>query len=256
MKLSRLLPLLACAIALPAGAFAAKGVAEVTALSGLARAGVGEATPASIEVGAKLEEGSTIETGSESGLEVTLPNGKKLILAPNTRIRIRFLEQSAKPGVYSYEVALLRGGIRVDATNSAPGSNFLIVTSAGSVNIAGSVSSVDFSPTSVTAGNMYVVTSKGSAVVFNPNSIAPVSVPAGSQTQIGQGAAGAGQVTSAAPEVLTALNNIVAGGNLEVVAKPGAKKPGSTAPATTPSGVTLPDFSIIVVSPNGEGQNI
>ena len=260
MKTSRILTLLALAFALPASVFAAKGSATVAAVAGQARSSVGNAVPASVEVGALLQEGALIETGLDSGLELTLSNGGKLVLAPNSRVRITSLEQSDKPGVYSFEVVLLRGGIRGDASKSSPGATFSVRTSVGTTNVAGSVFAVDFVPTSVTTGNMNVVVVSGQASVSVPSAMQPVVVPAGSQIQVGQGAAGAGADSTVTPETLANIKAVLSGEGAKKVTRPagtpGVKTKREVAPvAPLPdTSVFLPDTSVFLVSPNGEGN--
>lgn len=254
MSTSRILSVLALAVSIPAAVFADKGNAGVTSIQGQARQATGDAAPSALEPGAKLQEGASLETGSESAVELTMSNGTKLVLVPNTRIRFTSLEQSANPGVYSFEVVLLRGGLRGDATKSSPGATFAIRTGAGKVNVAGSSFGVDYTPTSLTAGNMNIVVLNGMATASVPASIAPIAIPAGSQVQVGQGAAGAGTVVSAPADVLDGVRGALSGSGTQVVSRPRGAANVSNAPAPVVSSVhKLPDFGVMVVSPNGEG---
>lgn len=259
MKPSKILSALALSLSLPVAVFAAKGNAGVVSIQGYARSSTGDAAPAALETGGTLQEGALLETGSDSGAELALSNGSKLVIIPGSRVRLASLEDSAKPGLYSYEFVLLRGGVRGDATRSLPGATFSIRTGAGKVNVAGSSFAVDYAPTSVRGGNMTVVILKGMASVSIPSSVSPIIVPAGSQTQVGQGAVGgSGVVASAAPEALSSITAVLSGSGARKVTQPaGTSKPAGKAPEAPVSGAALPDFSVMgVISPNGEGAGI
>lgn len=239
----KLTPLLLAAFALPSALLAYNATASVDSVAGQTRATGAEA----LAVGAKISEGASIETNRNSGLTLKFPNGSKVKLGSGTRIRLRQLQQSDTPSVYSYEIALLRGTLTGNATGSASSSNFTISTTAGNANVAGSNFSLSFSPVSGKGGSFSVASSTGPIVLMPTGSTAPVVLPSGSRTSVGQ--SGAAPIVVAAstsnssdsPDSSAASSGTPAGASDKTVVLPNFVKP------------TLPNLSILVISPNGEG---
>lgn len=243
MKFARFVSLLA--VTLPALAFAASPI-SVTALSGQART-ITDGESSSIQVGSDIAAGSSVETNTGSSAELTLSNGVKLVLSPGTRIRVKSLEIA--PGIFSCEIVLLRGSITGNATGVSAASNLSIRTTAGTVGVSGTEFSVGFSPSSLTTGDLTVVSLQGAATVLPVNSVGPVSVPAGSQAVVG--ASGA-QVSPASATTLANAKAAMAG----ITPTQGDNKnpgPSTVDSGTSTSGNTV---NLALISPNGEGQTL
>ena len=74
-------------LSLPAVAFA-KGEIKVTFLSGKAEAQTGDKTARALATGAELKEGDVVETHDGTKLELTLGDGSRVRLAPNTKLQL------------------------------------------------------------------------------------------------------------------------------------------------------------------------
>jgi ferric-dicitrate binding protein FerR (iron transport regulator) len=262
MKFSRFVALCSVASALPTLAFAAQ--LSVTGLTGQARAIVNGETVV-LKSGSVIEPGSGIETNTGSSAELTLPGGAKLVLAPGTRLRVKSCEST--PGLLSCETVLLRGKITGDATGTSAASNVTIRTTAGVANVAGASFGIGFAPASLTTGAMTVVSSQGTVSVLSVNSTGTVSVPAGSELEVGS-TGGNSSVTAASAETLAAMKSMLAGnvagksddaaeGQVSTSASPASASFGlSVAASKVPNLAAIPiNGKLTTISPNGEGSS-
>lgn len=253
MKFNRFASLLAIAAAFPALSFAA-GSINVGNLSGQARATYSGATIV-LKSGTSIQSGTIVETNTGSSLELTFADGVKLVLSPGTRIRIKSFE--AASGLFSCEIVLLRGSITGDATTASTASNLTIRTTAGVVSVAGSSFRVAFTPVSAISGSLNVVSLQGDITVLPVNATGLISIPSGSQVNVGASGVG-GTVAPANSAVLLSVRTTLTSGE-PGVAQPSA--PEGQRPVVTGGspGATVvnpgPDLGVILtISPNGEGS--
>lgn len=237
----KLTTLLIAALALPLAAFAADNTV-VTKLSGQARTANGE-----VALGNLIVQDDTLETNSESAVTVQLPNGGVITLGPGTRVIFKVISQGSDPGHYSYEITLLRGSISGDSGTSAGSSNFSIKTTAGVANVAGTSFDLTFIPATSTGGTEKVRSNAG-VIDFQPTgSTDPIKVGPNKEVTVTPG-------STVAPVVIDAVGT-------PTVAKSTPVTSNSTSGSTNGESndankgdkpkTLLPDFSLLVISPNG-----
>lgn len=279
MKIARTLSLLLAASSLAASAYAATGQGKVTAGQGLPNGADAKA----LSSGSDVSEGEYVETAPGSALEIRLSNGSTLVLGPSTRVLMKSIQDSSS-GVSSYEVVLLRGTLS-GKTDGTAGSSFVVRTTGGSANIApGSKFALDFTQTSLAAGNLSAAVTSGSLSVLPANGVEPITVPANSQVTVGpkitspqlspaalaltsraNGTPITNQTATGAGNVVTGTEAAAAGSGAAAGVTAGAVALGVAASSVivnpaqftiynpTQANATIP-ISSVPASPNGAGQ--
>lgn len=244
------------------------GTASITVDGVVRPLAAGEAIPA----------GASVEVFSGSSVTLTLANGTKVVLGPNTRVRLQSVLVPAT-GLYSFEVLLVRGSITADATGAVAGSSFTVRTASGKADVAGTSFKAEFSPSAAssgTNGGVFDVTSaKGTVEVTPVSGSGTVSVPAGSQVTVGQPGQTTPQVRPAGSQSLNSINSTNAqaqsstpargqdgsstGGSGSTGSEAGSDKPAdsktdSSVNQDSTPGVNIPNLGMI--SPNGEGAGL
>lgn len=102
--------LAAMLLALASSAFAADPIGEVTFVHGMATAHPAGGAPRFLAKGGPLHEGEILSTGAKGFALITLKDGTKLTLRPNTTFALEQFRQAA--GEESAVFRLLKGGVR------------------------------------------------------------------------------------------------------------------------------------------------
>lgn len=236
--------LLLAALALPLAAFAAD--TTVTKVDGdgvtiTTDSGIGK-----VAIGDKVLEGQSIDCGSSSSAEIKLPNGGTLTLAPGTRILFRAIQNGTDLKNYSYEIVLLRGSISGNAGNSSASSSFNIVTTSGVADVSKSGGfTVNFTPTTTTTGGGSISSSNG-VIGFTPTgSTGTTQINKNEKLAVGSGATGSP----------VSFTSVASTGGSTTGGTTGGTTTGTNTPASDniekKTWVPLPDFSLLVISPNG-----
>lgn len=222
----------------------AAGTASITGLRGQARGGA-EGKLAALQSGQNVAAGAALETNGDSSMTLSLSGGGSLVLGPGTRIRIRAMTQSdSNPGLFAHEVVLLRGTLAGDTTGASPSSNFTLRTTVGAVNVAGCAYRVDFRPATASSGSLSVLALRGSPTLTSIGGTAPVTIPAGSRVTVSGGA-----TPTPSPASAEELENATAA----LTGKFGGAGSPTPPPPAGIVAVPIPNTSLLVVSPNGEG---
>jgi hypothetical protein len=107
--------------------------------------------------GAVFQEGTRVETGADSSVELVFSNGSSVVLTPNTLLEVRTFRQIASAGITSpyskmekdpspsvTELEVSRGKIIGEARKLSALSVFTVKTPAGLVRIRGTVFTVEY----------------------------------------------------------------------------------------------------------------
>jgi hypothetical protein len=107
--------------------------------------------------GAVFQEGTRVETGADSSVELVFSNGSSVLLTPNTLLEVRTFRQIASAGITSpyskmekdpspsvTELEVSRGKIIGEARKLSALSVFTVKTPAGLVRIRGTVFTVEY----------------------------------------------------------------------------------------------------------------
>lgn len=241
-------------LSLPLSTFAAPGEAKVVAVRGAASVSSGSTAKAPLTTGGVVTQESVVETDSGSSVYLRLPNGGKLVVGPNSRVRLSSFSTGASGGSYSLELILTRGSITGDATNAGPSSSLKVRTTSGVVRLAGTLFQIGFAPAGAAGGTLTVTAINGIASVSPAGALTPVSVPPGNTLSLTSNGSLAGN-----PQ-LTATTSATAGKVESILGSPGSGATEADAPITTTSKPVenknggAPRFDPTAnISPNGEG---
>lgn len=140
---------------LGAGAQAAlvKGTVEVGKIGGLVTLKDGSGRTANLTSGATFNEGHTVETATNSTVELLLSNGSSLLVKPETTIEFKvftqvssnqivagkYRELSAEPSVSIVQIELHRGKIVGEARKLNPSSQFTVKSPVAVTRVRGTV---------------------------------------------------------------------------------------------------------------------
>jgi len=141
--------------------------ALVTFLEGEATSRIGDAAPAALGVGAKIEDGSTVATGPAARLELELPDGSLLRLSSNASFEMK----SASAGSFLGRLSL--GSLWAKVHKLLAGQRFEVETQNGVAGVRGT----EFRVTTDAAGRSLVrvyegrveVRGEGFAHLLDPN---------------------------------------------------------------------------------------
>lgn len=200
--------LLLAALALPVSALADAGSAAANAVTGSVMIQTGN-TLTPISANQTVGEGSIIQTGPQSGVTLSLPGGGRMILAANTRIRIRAFSQGADASFYSLEIILTSGRITGDATRGSGMSNFTVRTTAGVANVTGSTFSISFAPAGTSGGTLNTAVATGQIRVTPLGTTEATIVQSGNVLTV---------TTTAAGSVNSQLNPLSSGNSNQIIA--------------------------------------
>ncbi len=145
--------------------------------------------------GAVFQEGSKVETGADSSVELVFSNGSSVLLTPNTLLEVRTFRQIASAGITSpyrkmekdpspsvTELEVSRGKIIGEARKLNALSVFTVKTPAGLVRIRGTVFTVEYRVGADGVGRIVVDCVRGSVETHIFSSDAgPVLVEPGMQ---------------------------------------------------------------------------
>ena len=145
--------------------------------------------------GAVFQEGSKVETGADSSVELVFSNGSSVLLTPNTLLEVRTFRQIASAGITSpyskmekdpspsvTELEVSRGKIIGEARKLSALSVFTVKTPAGLVRIRGTVFTVEYRVGADGVGRIVVDCVRGSVETHIFSSDAgPVLVEPGMQ---------------------------------------------------------------------------
>jgi hypothetical protein len=145
--------------------------------------------------GAVFQEGSKVETGADSSVELVFSNGSSVLLTPNTSLEVRTFRQIASAGITSpyskmekdpspsvTELEVSRGKIIGEARKLSALSVFTVKTPAGLVRIRGTVFTVEYRVGADGVGRIVVDCVRGSVETHIFSSDAgPVLVEPGMQ---------------------------------------------------------------------------
>lgn len=145
--------------------------------------------------GAVFQEGTKVETGADSSVELVFSNGSSVLLTPNTLLEVRTFRQIASAGITSpyskmekdpspsvTELEVSRGKIIGEARKLSALSVFTVKTPAGLVRIRGTVFTVEYRVGADGVGRIVVDCVRGSVETHIFSSDAgPVLVEPGMQ---------------------------------------------------------------------------
>ena len=145
--------------------------------------------------GAVFQEGTKVETGADSSVELVFSNGSSVVLTPNTLLEVRTFRQIASAGIASpyrkmekdpspsvIELEVPRGKIIGEARKLNALSVFTVKTPAGIVRIRGTIFVVAYSVCKHGIGHIIVDCIRGSVeATVNGSDAGPVTVDPATQ---------------------------------------------------------------------------
>lgn len=249
MKPARSAPLLLALLALPLGALA-NNQANVLATTGIVHTLDNSENKAPLTSGQTIGQGTVIVTGPNSNIVFEVGDNGKIVIGPNSRVRVGTFRNANEGGLYTLELILTRGTITGDATG-AGASSLKVLTTCGVAQVAGSSFQIEFTPAGAAGGTFVVTSAAGLPSIRARGTVTISAVQPGTTVSItGDG------IKSSTPQITQTPGGKI--NQIEIILTSNNSGGGTTPGQTT--GTTPEPVQVIirfnptqVTSPNGSG---